>query len=202
MSYLWRRWRDQITPAGKVLVGGVCLAAVGGISVELPIYQIFCALCLVLGLAEITGVFCYPFVELTAEFPDRAVVGEPVSGAVTIRNRSRWRPIFDLSVGFMGLPRSVEQLDADRTVRFLAPSESVRVTVTVRFARRGLCELPPLRAFSTFPFNLVRTGQRRLAVKPVLVLPAFPSLTRVDVPLRSLYQPGGAALTAKVGESL
>ncbi len=202
LTYPLRRWRDQITPAGKLLVAGVCLASVGAVSVDMPIYQIFCALCILLGLAEIVAVLFFPRLELSGQLPQKTVVGQPATGTVCVRNRSRWRPVLDLSVGFMELPSSVEHLNADDTVRYLPPNGTAQLSVTLLCRRRGLHQLAPLRAYSTFPFNLVRMGNRRLEVRPVLALPTFRPLSSLEIPLRSLYQPGGPAVSAKVGESL
>ena len=200
LRYLWGRWRDQITPAGKCLVGAVALASLGTVSIMIPVYQVFCGLTVVLALAEIAGVALMPVVAFSGTMPDRTSAGEPVTGEITVTNRSR-RPIYDLSLGFFGLSPSLKQPEIPRTVRHLKHRQSATIPVELFPLRRGLYELPPLRAYSTFPFDLVRSGMSQLSVPPLLVLPKFHAVTGIDIPVSTKYQPGGIALTSNVGES-
>ena len=200
LRYAWSRWRDQITPAGKIMVGGVCLSAIGAVSVQFPIYQIFCALCIVLALAEIVAVLFMPRVKVDGGFADKAIAGERITGQFTVTNEC-FRPAFDLSLGLFGLPDGLKQVELDRTVPYLGPGESTTIPVTLLPLRRGLYELPSLRAFTTFPFNLVRSGLRWFPCNPLLVLPSFHPVEGINVPTWSRYQPGGMAMTSNIGES-
>jgi uncharacterized protein (DUF58 family) len=200
LDLAWRRWRDEVTPAGKYLLGGVSLAIFGLITVQIPIYQVLFALAALLAVAEVAGVIFSPRVKVAGEFPLKATAGQPVVGHFTVANQS-WRPTYDLELGLFGLPAAIREVDAGGSVPCLKQGESVTLPVTLAPVRRGLHELPPLRVFSTFPFNLVRSGWSRLPLEPLLVLPAFHPLARVDIPVGSRYQPGGIALTSHVGES-
>ncbi len=73
------------------------------------------------------------------------------------------------------------------------------MTITPR--RRGRYQLPELRAYSTFPFYLGRSGKSAKAVSPLVVVPGFEPISALSMPIGSRYQPGGIALTSHVGES-
>jgi uncharacterized protein (DUF58 family) len=75
------------------------------------------------------------------------------------------------------------------------------VTVSLTPKRRGRFQLPDLRAYSTFPFYLGRSGKVSKAVPPLVVLPSFEPLAGLTLPVGTRYQPGGIALTSHVGES-
>ncbi len=196
----WLRWRDDITPAAKYLFAGVVLAVVGTISVAIPVYQIFCALAALLGVAEIAGFVFRPKVSITGRLAEKTSVGEPATGEFIVTNLAR-RPAYDLALGFFDLPVYLTEHDAGRTVPFLPRGESATIPVTLGPRRRGLYELPPLRARSTFPFNLARSGSSRLPMGSLMVLPAFHPVAGLDIPPSTRYQPGGIRLTSNVGES-
>jgi uncharacterized protein (DUF58 family) len=73
--------------------------------------------------------------------------------------------------------------------------------VTLTPKRRGRYQLPDLRAYTTFPFALGRSGKMSKALPPLVVLPSFEPLAGLILPVGSRYQPGGIALTSHVGES-
>jgi uncharacterized protein (DUF58 family) len=200
LRYAWGRWRDQITPAGKCLVGAVALAALGTVSVQIPVYQIFCALTVVLAFAEITGVILIPNVRISGAMPEKTTAGETVVGQFQVTNRSR-RPIYDLSLRFLGLPAELKQPEIPLSVGHLKYQETATVPVSLQTLKRGIYDLPRLKAYSTFPFNLVRAGLSHWTVPPLLVLPKFHPVAGIDLPVSSKYQPGGIALTSNVGES-
>ena len=196
----WLRWRDNVTPAAKCLFIAVVFAALGSISVVIPIYQVFCSLAALLGVAEIAGFVFWPKVSIAGQFPEKTSVGQPATGEFVVTNLAR-RPAHDLTLGFFGLPDSLAEHDAGRTVPYLPRGGSTTIPVTLQPLRRGLYELPPLRARSTFPLNLASSGSSRLEMRSLLVLPAFHAVEGIDIPLNTRYQPGGIALTSNVGES-
>lgn len=197
---VWSRWRDDVTLASKYLFAAVILAVIGTVSVAIPIYQMFCALAVLLGVAEIFGVIFRPKVALAGKLPDKTAVGEPITGWFHVQNVAR-RPALDVGLGFSGLPPELEQLDADQILPCLRAGQTATLPVTLAAKRRGLYALPPLQARSTFPFNLVRSGSSRLPLESLLVVPAFHPLERLRIPLGTRYQPGGIVLTSHVGES-
>lgn len=192
-------WRFKLTRGGRYLLYGVMLSTLGLVVVQIPVYQIFFTLSALLGTAWVAGLALRPKLEVRSRLPLKTTAGEPVAGEVTIVNRGM-RPAFDLSVGFSPLPASLLHQDRERTVPVLHREESATMPVTLLPLKRGLYPLPELRAFSTFPFNLIRSGSASVPGYALLVLPAFHPL-RIGLAAGTRYQPGGIALTSRIGES-
>ena len=108
---------------------------------------------------------------------------------------------YDLGLGCFGLPREVEQLHRERLAGCLAGGGSVEMQVHLRSLRRGQYQIGGPRCFTTFPLNLFRSGRRAVCKHSLLVLPSFPQLSNLSLPMQKRYQPGGIALASNVGES-
>lgn len=195
-------WVFKLTPSGRVLVGAILLTALGAVTTQLPLYLLFAALLALLGVSELTGLAFKPVLRVEGQAPEQTSAGQPVTTHVTLTNRSRWRPALDVMVNLFGLPEGIEHLNADASLVCLRPGESAALPITLRAEQRGVYPLPPIRAVSTFPFNLVRVGGGRTEAGRLVVLPAFHSLEELDVPVSHRYQPRGLTLTHGVGESL
>ncbi len=200
LDTLRNRWRANVTPGGKWLIGTAFLSGLGAVSVTVPVYQIFCAVAALLVVAEIAGFLWRPKVTVSGELPKRTSVSQPVTGELTVTNRSRW-PIYDFSLAFFELPDALQELDRERMVPVLRSGESISISITLQSLRRGLYELPGIRPYTTFPFNVCRSGWSRVPVGSLLVLPSFHRLSNIDISLGTRYQPGGIVLTSHVGES-
>jgi uncharacterized protein (DUF58 family) len=194
-------WRFKLTPAGRGTVIALLLAAIGSITVEIPIYQIFCALMALLFVTEPLGILMRPTVDLHGRLPARARCGEPFTGTITVTNNSR-KPVFDLMLGMFDLPREVTLADADRYVASLGRGATVNFPITLTASRRGVYRLPPVHAHSTFPFNLMRFGGSKLPAQSLTVLPAYHAVDRIEIPHSQRYQPGGVLASANLGASM
>jgi uncharacterized protein (DUF58 family) len=133
-------------------------------------------------------------------FPRKASAGRTLRARFSVRNRSRL-PVYDLGAGYLNLPASLEPVDLDRTLPRIGAGETEDLTVGIHPARRGMYPLPPLRAFTTFPFNMLRCDRRVSGLGSLLVLPSFHPLLSIDIPVGRRYQPGGIALSSNIGES-
>ncbi|MBA3316012.1 MAG: DUF58 domain-containing protein [Planctomycetaceae bacterium] len=200
IRYFWRQWRDELTPAGKIAVWGICVTGMGTVSVLMPIYQLFFGLVMLLSIAATAGYFFRPHVLILGDFPDHGTAGRPLTAAFTLKNLRRL-PAYDVGLNFLGLPEVFEtELDRDMIPR-LGAGESAAISVTITPKRRGRYQLPDLRAYSTFPFYLGRSGKVSKSVAPLIVVPNFEPISMLALPTGSRYQPGGIALTSHVGES-
>jgi uncharacterized protein (DUF58 family) len=199
--YLRYLWTFRFTAGGKWVVAGLLLSAtLGSASVEIPIYQIFCALWVLLCVDRITGFLLQPKLEVRGSFPAQATAGQIVTGRYELVNRGK-RTAYDLGLGFFRLPRSFTAAEPETTLGHLRPGASLSTALQLRPYRRGLHALPRPRAYSTFPFNLWRDGRSQAEAPTLLVLPHFHPLAGLDLPVGTRYQPGGIALTSNVGES-
>jgi uncharacterized protein (DUF58 family) len=199
--YLRYLWTYRFTAGGKWVIAGLLLsAALGSASVDVPIYQIFCALFALLCVDRFAGFLLRPALEVRGAFPARATAGQVVTGRYELVNRGR-RTAYDLGLRFFRLPHSFDAADPETTLGHLPPGQHLSASVRLRPHRRGLYALPPPRAYSTFPFNLSRDGRSRAESPKLLVLPHFHPLAGLEVPIGTRYQPGGIALTSNIGES-
>lgn len=199
--YLRFLWTFRFTTGGKWLIAGLVLSgALGSATVEIPIYQVFCALLALLCVDRIAGFVFRPNIEVLGTFPEKATAGQEVAAQYTLVNRGKLTA-YDLGLRFFRLSGSFESVDPELTLGHLRPGESRSITIRLNPLRRGLHTLSRLRAYSTFPFNFSRDGRSRAEEPSVLVLPHFFPIAELDIPVGSRYQPGGIALTSNVGES-
>jgi len=190
----------KLTPVGRVAVLGIFLSAVGVLTVEIPIYQIFIALVFLFGLVEFVGFWMRPRLSLSATFPEKVTVEEEATGFITVKNEGRW-PAFDVMCVFFGLPKVVEHTNAYMSIPVLASGEQAVLPVTLIPRRRGEYALPPARVHSTFPFNMMRFGKNSVDVGKLTVLPRFHRLETFPLPFSSRYQLGGILVDSSLGDS-
>lgn len=200
-------WRVRTTQEGKVLGGCIVISAMAAMTaLEIPAYRLLFALFGIALVASVTSVVVRPSIGMAGRFPDKAVAGQGITGEFALTNTGR-HTIYDLSVGFFELPRGVESAGTTHAIFSLKPGESASVPVTLLPRKRGIYSLPPARAHTTFPLNLLRTAARVNGSlraghgSSLLVLPSFDAIAGIDVPIGTRYQPGGIALSSNIGES-
>jgi len=198
----WRfTWQFRLTLGGKVMLAAIMLAGVTcTVTLAIPIYHVFCALVAVYLVSSLFATLFRPRLVISGQMPDRAVAGHEVAGVFSVTNRSR-RSAYDVGLGFFALPREIDFPGGPRMLPRLGPGASERVEVSLRPLRRGLYRLGDVLGYSSFPFNLSRNFPHRCGCGSLLVLPSFHPLSGVDIPIGLRYQPGGIALSSKVGES-
>jgi uncharacterized protein (DUF58 family) len=194
-------WMYKLTPGGRVLViTGIITGVLAAPSLEIPSFQTFLALFSIGFIAFLVNLFARPRVAVRGHFPGKATAKHPVTGSFVVRNKGLL-PALRVGTGYFGLHRALKQQDTERERPSLARHEAATLSVTLEPLRRGMYPLPKLRVFSTFPFNICRSGKAYNSKSSLLVLPDFHPIAEVDVPIGTRYQPGGIALTSDVGES-
>lgn len=195
-------WYYKVTLQCKYLILGLILASSAGMaSVDMPLYHLVCGLSALFLIAFLAGLFLRPRVKMEGQFAPKTSAGHIVEGTFTIKNLSRF-PAFNVSPGFFGLQDSIREIIETRPILDLGPGETASITVQIQPLKRGLYDLPKVRLFSTFPFNLFRSGPQGHNVGQLLVLPDFHPTNSIDIPAARRYQPGGIALSSQVGESM
>ncbi len=193
-------WRFKLTPAGRFLFLSMLFSSAGMATVMIPVYQIFCVLFAMYVVVWATNLMFRPKLAVGGQIPSRVTAGEEVCADFQLTNVS-WRPAYDIMLWLIGLPRSIRLLSADGAVSRIAPQQNVTLPLRLKPVKRGIYTLPELRPHSTFPFNLMRSGSVRHSLGTLTVIPHFHPLTNIGVPLGMRYQPGGVALSSRVGES-
>lgn len=195
-------WSYPFTAAGKVVMLGLGISALAGaITEEMPIYQVPVTLGMLVMVASAVGsVLRWMSVSIGGEWPNRVTAGQTVCGEFVVTNESRW-PLLDVSLAVFKMPAAWDPMREELMVPTLAAGESAKLPIRITPRRRGRFVIPTIRAFSTFPFNLFRNQLGRKESSPILVLPRFEPLQRIDLDVGNRYQPGGIAFTSQIGES-
>ena len=200
----WRSVRHavgfKVTPVGRVAVLAMFLSAAGAVSVEIPIYQIFCGVVALFGTVEFAGMLLRPKLVARAWFPEKVTAGEMVQGYVQVTNQGRL-PACDIMCATFGLPAQLRHVDDHRLIPEIAQGETATIPVTIEALTRGEYVLPEIRVHSTFPFNLMRFGGARISPTKLTVLPAFHRLEEFHLPFSARYQPGGILVDSTLGHS-
>lgn len=190
----------KLTPVGRIAVLGIFTSAIGGVTVEIPIYQIFCGLVCLFGVIEATGILLRPKLDVSAWLPEKVTVGESVTGYITVKNLG-WLPACDIMCALFGMPKGIKHIDADRSIRTIPSSEQATLPLTILADQRGDYVLPEARIHSTFPFNLMRFGKARTPEREIRVLPKFAPLENLALPFSQKMVGGEFTLDARVGDS-
>jgi uncharacterized protein (DUF58 family) len=199
---LWRQIRlHNITPSGRVFLWALFIAGVTGlVTLTIPVYHVFTTLVGLYLAVWLVAQLSRRKLRATGRLPVRAVAGRRLRCEFEVHNGSSL-PAWDVQARIFYLPRTIRQVDGDVTIRRLEPGAAAALPVTLLPLRRGLWPMPPLRAYTTFPFNLLRTGRREMPLGSLLVVPDYTALESIDLAIAPRYQPGGLAMTSDIGES-
>lgn len=198
---LYCEWRDDVTPAGKCLVYGIALSGFGCVTPAIPIYQLFCALIVTLVCVAGVASLFRPRVTFEGDFGTRAAVGTAVRHRFRVTNVG-WLPAYDLCLGQTEFPPTLATPGHSPRHPELRRGESVDLALALTPLRRGLIEVPPVRAFSLFPFGILRSGWSFHAVPPLLVTPELFPVGPVAIAGAGRSQVGGPMISARAGESM
>jgi uncharacterized protein (DUF58 family) len=190
----------KLTSAGRSLIVLGLIAGMLGYTLELPIFYAFCALFALGFIALVVNTIMRPRLNITGSFPQLACAGQPVTGWFNVANTGS-RPAFEVDATLFPRDRALRVTRTNGALDHLAANAHTAIPITILPQRRGLYRLPPVRAFTTFPFSICRSGRVAPLGGPLLVAPHFHPLTNIDVPAARRHQPGGIALTSDVGES-
>ena len=198
--YFWHQWRDDLTPAGKIVFWGMCVTGLGTIELQMPIYQLFFGLVALISVGATAGAIFRPYVSIESDFPERAAAGQPVVARVSLRNLRRI-PAYEVGANVLGVSEYFETNLDENLIARLGPGERATISVVLTASRRGRYQLPRLRAYSSFPFALGRSGKVSQPLPELLVTPKFEPLIALNLPTSHHYHPGGITLISHVGES-
>ncbi|HWL09161.1 MAG TPA: DUF58 domain-containing protein [Planctomicrobium sp.] len=190
----------RLTPIGRMAVLLMFMSATGLITVEIPIYQLFCGIVLLFGVIEFVGNIFRPRLKLTAAFPERVAAGETVLGTVTIHNLGYF-PACDLMCGCFMLPNEIQHLNARDMVPVLVRGDHATLPVKLETIRRGQYAIPGIWVHSTFPLNFMRIGNVPVPFSKLLVVPAYHRLEQLHLPVSHRFQHGGVLSESRSGSA-
>ncbi len=176
------------------------LSASGLITVEIPIYQLFCGIVVLFGAVEFVGSLFRPKLKVTCAFPERVTAGDVANGIVTVQNQG-YLPACDLMCAGFLLPEGIRHQNAHVSVPVLARGEYASIPVELKTTQRGQFAIPYFWVHSTFPLNFMRVGSVPLTFNKLTVVPTYHRLEQLDLPLSHRYQQGGLLSEARTGNA-
>lgn len=180
----------KLTPSGRMAVFLIFLSAIGIITTEIPIYQVFCGIVAVFGVGEVIGFLMRPRLKIYGSLPAKMTAGETLLGLLSIENKGML-PAIDIACGCFVLPPGVHHLEPESTVPLIRRRRTATLPVQLKIDQRGEYVFSDLYVHSTFPLNIMRTGATRLPPQRVTVVPAFAPLEELNIPISHRYQHGG-----------
>jgi uncharacterized protein (DUF58 family) len=192
-------WRFKLTQAGKWIAAAWFVSGAGVVGLQLAIYQVFCALAALVGVAWTFGHLFRPKLDVKGSLPEKLVAGERAKAALTVTNHAR-RDAQAIGLIARDLGEALCPLEIDEHLLIVPAGGSVLFAVSIHPMRRGLYRFPDVVAFTAFPFDMLRIGAGRLAGSHVLVLPSFHRLAWFELASGERHQPGGVLLSSHVGE--
>lgn len=199
--YFRMRFSDYGKMLGGVFFLGLMMSSVG-IHVSAYLMPVF-----ILTIFITSYIFAYfnrPKVEVKRILPPSPSAGEFVSYRVLVKNTGKFA-VRDLFVCENPLPYGLydapEHPDCSNTIDWLEPDETREVTLVFKCKLRGVYTLPKTMVGTSFPSGLLRWPKQQGSSQKFFVFPKFITQANFNVPFKNVYQPGGIAVSSKVGDS-
>jgi len=172
------------------------------ISLEMPIYLMTISILTPFIINIIIGYIFRPHTKSQRNLPLRIAVGSKERIEYTIRNTGKLT-IFNLAIDTTPFPYGLKHCKHQRPhITNLEPEQKINISSYLIAKHRGYFTLPALRVDTAFPLNLWKWGCKGTGLKTLIVYPKFTPLSKFDLSSGLRYQPGGIALTSKVGNSM
>ena len=202
-KWAWRLYTHRFTRAGRWFAG-LTLFMLGAVSPSLDIqsYIPLSYACGLWGVTVLAVVLNRPRVGLRAFHAGRIAQNEilPVSVDVTAQKRLG---TLEVNVLPARLPLEIdEQTPGGVQAGSLAPGETQHIILPLTCKKRGQYVLRGFRVESDFPFGLMNAYREYRVESPLLVVPAYTPLTRLEMPQSLKQSTGSMALATHLGDSL
>lgn len=134
--------------------------------------------------------------------PKHGMVGEPLVVQYAVTNRSRFLPVFSITIEEMHRGQSNWPAFMNRArawILHIGPGETVHGEAVVWPAARGQVRLDWVRATTTFPFGLVRRTRRNSQPIHTLIFPRLYTLNQRVLQAVVPAGPAGSKLSSRPG---
>ena len=149
----------------------------------------------------LAGLCCLPRLRVTRQLPARVSARSPVEVVYQVENEGRWAAR-DLRVDMLPLPLEVSAVGPRPHIALLPAGERRRVSVTIRFHRRGIYVMPMLRTTSYFPFGMWQWGGYEPRHDRLVVHPSYTPLVQLSTVLGVRTEAGGETQTVRSSASM
>jgi uncharacterized protein (DUF58 family) len=175
LRWIGYRMEFRITREGWIYLAGIVLVALAAINTGNNLLFLILA-CLIssilmsgiLSSATLTGV------EARLELPEHIFAAQSVRGSVELRNEKQTLPSFSLRVEGVKKKGQTDPpiLATPAYFPYVPRRESVKLSVPLRFPRRGIYQQDALRIVTRFPFGFLQKARRVNLKSEALVYPS------------------------------
>jgi uncharacterized protein (DUF58 family) len=175
LRWIAYRMEYRLTREGWIYIGGIVLVSLAAINTgnNLLFLILSCLIASIL-MSGILSSITLAGVELNLDLPEHIFAGQSVRGTVELRNEKQTLPSFSLRVEGVKKKNAVEAVVLATPVFFpyVPRSDSVKQSVPLQFARRGLYRQEALRIVTRFPFGFLQKARRLDIATETLVYPS------------------------------
>ena len=175
LRWITYRMEYRLTRDGWIYICGIVLVALAAINTGNNLLFLILA-CLIASIlmSGILSSLTLAGVELNLQLPEHIFAGQAVRGTVELKNEKQTLPSFSLRVA------GTKKKDSNSAVILATPvyfpylprRESVRQSVPLQFARRGLYRQEAFRILTRFPFGFLQKARRLDIATEALVYPS------------------------------
>jgi len=175
LRWITYRMEYRLTRDGWIYIGGIVLVALAAINTGNNLLFLILA-CLIASIlmSGILSSLTLAGVELNLQLPEHIFAGQTVRGTVELKNEKQTLPSFSLRV------EGTKKKDSNPAVilatpvyfPYLSRRESVRQSVPLQFAHRGLYRQEAFRILTRFPFGFLQKARRLDIATEALVYPS------------------------------
>jgi uncharacterized protein (DUF58 family) len=182
LRWITYRMEYRLTRDGWIYIGGIVLVSLAAINTGNNLLFLILA-CLIASIlmSGILSSLTLAGVELNLQLPEHIFARETVRGSVELKNEKQTLPSFSLKVEASKKKGAAEPVVLATPVYFpyLPRHESVKQSVPLQFARRGLYRQEALRIVTRFPFGFLQKARRLDIATEVLVYPSVEATTEL-----------------------
>jgi uncharacterized protein (DUF58 family) len=173
LRWIGYRMEYRVTRQGWIYMGGIVLVALAAINTGNNLLFLILA-CLIASIlmSGILSSITLVGIEMRLLLPEHIFAGQPVRGAVELSNEKQTLPSFSLRVEGAGKKGAAVLLATPVYFPYLPRHESVKQSVPLRFARRGLYRQEAVRIVTRFPFGFLQKARRLDLASEALVYPS------------------------------
>jgi uncharacterized protein (DUF58 family) len=175
LRWISYRMEYRLTRDGWIYIGGIVLVALAAINTGNNLLFLILA-CLIASIlmSGVLSSLTVMGVELNLELPEHIFAGQTVRGTVELRNEKQIWPSFSLRVEATTKKHAAPAVLLGTPVYFpyVPRHESVRQSVPLLFARRGLYRQETFRIVTRFPFGFLQKARRLDLASEALVYPS------------------------------
>jgi uncharacterized protein (DUF58 family) len=174
LRWITYRMEYKLTREGWIYIGGIVLVALAAINTgnNLLFLVLACLIASILMSGVLSSV-TLAGVELNLQLPEHIFAGQTVRGTVELKNEKQSMPSFSLRVeGVSKKNAGAVLLSTPVYFPYLPRHESVKQSVPLQFARRGVYRQEAFRIVTRFPFGFLQKARRLDTASEALVYPS------------------------------